>query len=795
MDWAQVSHFVDHSKKLTTFQQGPGGDKAAKTPWYRKGWALHVTAWASCLSKSKNSKSAKVAGRKGVADGEKGKAEEHPHGLVRKKSWSSAMGKILGRPMVSVEGDDGASNHSGMANGGGLGLVGIPEGEVHHGEPLDGTLGELELGTGVGRQQRGGIYEELGRPSVWAGMGPSRVSPFAQADIESAVEEEGVQQKKHRGSGSSGRRFRRSKSSRKPLALGKRPSTVDEDGEDGVAASGVESDTSSRSSSSSRRSSSSSDEDSGGLLEGVLPMLVQKDFADNEQPFCNWQRKPVGDSKRDLMKGNKGQTGRQQQQSQHASQQRGSKGHQPEEQKAVEDSLPKPIAATAGGAAGAEVGSGSPKRRSEAVPPRVRSLASYSVGAAGSTSGRSQSSHGPVDGVNSTPGPSPFTTPAPPAAAAGPAARSFNGGVGVSPGGWSVGMDGAISGKGSSVAPGASGHRPLEQADRALGRRSIDYGAAAAYRAAQREERALGTHSVSVAGRYGGGTEGGKSGSGAAGAGGEGEAEGEGGGGTGVAIPGLPPLGLALGRAALPGGPNRGPFALEQQGGMGIPRPGSEGYLSQMDSRKPPAAQRSSLVESGEKSLATRSTFVVPAGTSAMHTIAPSLAKMSTGLGRGVNPMMAGGIGSSAGYSRGTSPAVATAGGPSIAAASAPLMRVSQKSRKGVGSEGMGGSGGLKWAGGSTGGEGMLDSISRMSRKIAGSRVSSTLSIDQSMLEEEEELADGRSWLVSGLKRYFHAKRMEGLLSAQGLRILDSSCDMLLENPHEPLGLWELLQR
>eukprot|EP00879_Flechtneria_rotunda_P004544 GHRR01004799.1.p1 GENE.GHRR01004799.1~~GHRR01004799.1.p1 ORF type:complete len:1688 (+),score=648.93 GHRR01004799.1:153-5216(+) len=58
-----------------------------------------------------------------------------------------------------------------------------------------------------------------------------------------------------------------------------------------------------------------------------------------------------------------------------------------------------------------------------------------------------------------------------------------------------------------------------------------------------------------------------------------------------------------------------------------------------------------------------------------------------------------------------------------------------------------------------------------------------------------EELADARSWLVSGLKRYFHAKRMEGLLSARGLRILDYSCDTLLDEPHKRLALWGIISR
>lgn len=48
--------------------------------------------------------------------------------------------------------------------------------------------------------------------------------------------------------------------------------------------------------------------------------------------------------------------------------------------------------------------------------------------------------------------------------------------------------------------------------------------------------------------------------------------------------------------------------------------------------------------------------------------------------------------------------------------------------------------------------------------------------------------------LPTGLKRYFHAKRMEGLLSARGLRILDNGCEVLLESPEKPLHLWCIIR-
>lgn len=47
----------------------------------------------------------------------------------------------------------------------------------------------------------------------------------------------------------------------------------------------------------------------------------------------------------------------------------------------------------------------------------------------------------------------------------------------------------------------------------------------------------------------------------------------------------------------------------------------------------------------------------------------------------------------------------------------------------------------------------------------------------------------------SGLKRYFYGKRMEGLLSARGLRILDAGCEVGLEDPSKPLDLWRIISR
>jgi hypothetical protein len=47
----------------------------------------------------------------------------------------------------------------------------------------------------------------------------------------------------------------------------------------------------------------------------------------------------------------------------------------------------------------------------------------------------------------------------------------------------------------------------------------------------------------------------------------------------------------------------------------------------------------------------------------------------------------------------------------------------------------------------------------------------------------------------AGLKRYFYGKRMEGLLSARGLRILDAACEVGLEDPSKPVRLWGSMSR
>lgn len=60
---------------------------------------------------------------------------------------------------------------------------------------------------------------------------------------------------------------------------------------------------------------------------------------------------------------------------------------------------------------------------------------------------------------------------------------------------------------------------------------------------------------------------------------------------------------------------------------------------------------------------------------------------------------------------------------------------------------------------------------------------------------EEDDLAEMRSRLLAGLKRHFVGKRLAGLLSVAGLRILTYGCDRAADSAAEPLRLWSALER
>lgn len=49
--------------------------------------------------------------------------------------------------------------------------------------------------------------------------------------------------------------------------------------------------------------------------------------------------------------------------------------------------------------------------------------------------------------------------------------------------------------------------------------------------------------------------------------------------------------------------------------------------------------------------------------------------------------------------------------------------------------------------------------------------------------------------LVAGLKRYFHGKRAEGLLSARGMQLLDYACDLQMDHADKPLFMWAFIER
>ncbi len=56
-------------------------------------------------------------------------------------------------------------------------------------------------------------------------------------------------------------------------------------------------------------------------------------------------------------------------------------------------------------------------------------------------------------------------------------------------------------------------------------------------------------------------------------------------------------------------------------------------------------------------------------------------------------------------------------------------------------------------------------------------------------------VVEARVRLVAGLKRYFHAKRGEGLLSAEGMQLLDHACDLAMDRADHPLDIWSTVRR
>eukprot|EP00884_Botryococcus_braunii_P005640 jgi/Botrbrau1/15077/Bobra.0286s0006.2 len=81
---------------------------------------------------------------------------------------------------------------------------------------------------------------------------------------------------------------------------------------------------------------------------------------------------------------------------------------------------------------------------------------------------------------------------------------------------------------------------------------------------------------------------------------------------------------------------------------------------------------------------------------------------------------------------------------------------------------------------------------------LVGSRVPVSYSSEVSVISGEEEACrteeEMRERLVLGLKRFFHHRRMEGLLTSAGLGILDDVCHDALFHPDQPLRMYHLLK-
>ncbi|EIE21844.1 hypothetical protein COCSUDRAFT_56295 [Coccomyxa subellipsoidea C-169] len=61
--------------------------------------------------------------------------------------------------------------------------------------------------------------------------------------------------------------------------------------------------------------------------------------------------------------------------------------------------------------------------------------------------------------------------------------------------------------------------------------------------------------------------------------------------------------------------------------------------------------------------------------------------------------------------------------------------------------------------------------------------------------DDPEVLAEARVRLVAGLKRYFHEKRGQGLLSGRGIVELDHACDAAMDRSSQPLSIWKVVER
>ncbi|KAL3141541.1 Son of sevenless 1, variant 2 [Trebouxia sp. C0010 RCD-2024] len=66
---------------------------------------------------------------------------------------------------------------------------------------------------------------------------------------------------------------------------------------------------------------------------------------------------------------------------------------------------------------------------------------------------------------------------------------------------------------------------------------------------------------------------------------------------------------------------------------------------------------------------------------------------------------------------------------------------------------------------------------------------------DEEGLSAAEVLSEGRIRLVSGLKRYFHEKRGRGLISAEGVQLLDHACSAAVDQSSQRLNIWTNIEK
>lgn len=57
------------------------------------------------------------------------------------------------------------------------------------------------------------------------------------------------------------------------------------------------------------------------------------------------------------------------------------------------------------------------------------------------------------------------------------------------------------------------------------------------------------------------------------------------------------------------------------------------------------------------------------------------------------------------------------------------------------------------------------------------------------------ELMEARVRLMAGLKNYFYEKRSQGLISSQGIRMLDMAVNACMDDPAGPLSLWARIEK